>query len=178
MGNASLLPILRGWAIIVGLYESKASCAMNIYVDTSVFGGVFDEEFSKPSQELFEEIKKGHFILLTSAVVQAEISSAPQQVQEFFFNITVNAKIAELTQEALELRQAYLEANILTPKSINDATHVALASVSGCDMIVSWNFRHIVHFDKIPKYNAVNTLKGYNKLYIFSPSEVIEYDDS
>jgi predicted nucleic acid-binding protein len=150
---------------------------IKVYADTSVFGGVFDEEFLKPSQEFFEEVKNGRFLLVTSAVVQLEISSAPQQVQEFFSMMTANAEIIELTQQVLELRQAYLEAKIVTPKSTNDATHVALASISHCDMIVSWNFKHIVHFEKIPKYNAVNTIKGYGQLAIFSPSEVIEYDD-
>jgi len=122
-------------------------------------------------------VKQGRFLLVTSAVVQAEISAAPEQVQEFFSTITANAELADSTKEVLELRQAYLDANIVTPKSIDDATHVALASISHCDMIVSWNFKHIVHFEKIPKYNAVNTIKGYKHLDIFSPSEVIRYDD-
>lgn len=150
---------------------------IKVYADTSVFGGVFDEEFLKPSQEFFKEVKEGRFLLATSAVVQLEISSAPQQVQDFFSLMTADAEIVELTQQVLELRQAYLEAKIITPKSTNDATHVALASISHCDMIVSWNFKHIVHFEKIPKYNAVNIINGYGRLAIFSPSEVIEYDD-
>ena len=150
---------------------------MNVYADTSVFGGAFDEEFLSPSIEFFEEVKKGCFHLVTSAIVMKEIESAPKQVQEFFSIIIANAEIVDLTQEVLELRQAYLDANILTPKSMDDATHVALASVSHCDMIVSWNFRRIVHFEKIPKYNAVNTIRGYGHLDIFSPSEVISYDE-
>ncbi len=151
---------------------------MKIYADTSVFGGVFDEEFSRTSRKFFEEIESGRFCLVISAVIQNEILSAPQEVQEFFLNISANSEIAELSREVLELRQAYLEADILTSKSIDDATHVALASIYGCDMIVSWNFRHIVHFEKIPKYNAVNTLKGYLNLNIFSPSEVIRYEST
>ena len=150
---------------------------MKVYADTSVFGGVFDEEFLQPSKEFFNEVESGRFLLVTSAVVQAEISSAPKKVQDFFFSMTANAEVAELTQEVLELRQAYLDANIVTPKSKDDATHVALASISDCDMIISWNFKHIVHFEKIPKYNAVNTIKGYGHLDIFSPSQVIKYDD-
>lgn len=150
---------------------------MKIYADTSVFGGVFDEEFSRPSKKFFEEVDSRRFILVTSAIVQAEIESAPQQVQEFFHRAITFAEIAELTREVLELRQAYLNAKIVTPKSVNDAAHVALASVSQCNMIVSWNFRHIVHFEKIPKYNAVNTLRGYAHLNIYSPLEVIQYDD-
>jgi len=63
------------------------------------------------------------------------------------------------------------EAGIVTEKPTDDAFHVAIASASGCDLIVSWNFKHIVHFDKIPKYNAVNILNGYGQLGIYSPLE-------
>jgi hypothetical protein len=77
----------------------------------------------------------------------------------------------------LELRDAYLQAKIVTPKYSDDALHVALATVSGCSLIVSWNFQHIVHFQKIPLYNAMNTLQGYQPIAIFSPREVIRYED-
>ena len=115
---------------------------------------------------------------MISAVVQGEIASAPEKVQEFFRQLVAEAEIAELTQDVLTLRNAYLSAEVVTPKSIDDAAHVALATISGCRMIVSWNFKHIVHFEKIPKYNAVNTLKGYRSIEIFSPSQVIDYGDS
>ena len=44
-------------------------------------------------------------------------------------------------------------------------------------MIVSWNFKHIVHYQKIPLYNAVNTLQGYGNIFIYSPLEVMGYED-
>lgn len=87
------------------------------------------------------------------------------------------AEITEISREALNLRQAYLDAKIVTQKSSDDALHVALATVSGCRLIVSWNFKHIVHFDKIPLYNAVNTVNGFPNIAIFSPLEVIRYED-
>ena len=151
---------------------------MKVYADTSVFGGVFDEEFAEPSKEFFAEVESGRFTLVVSAVVQAEITSAPDEVQEFFQRVVANASIAELTQEVLELRNAYLRAGVVTTKSTDDAAHVALATVAGCRMIVSWNFKHIVHFQKIPRYNAVNALEGHRAIDIFSPSQVIDYDDS
>ncbi|GAB4162842.1 MAG: hypothetical protein Fur005_21790 [Roseiflexaceae bacterium] len=76
------------------------------------------------------------------------------------------------------MQQAYLAAGIVTAKWATDALHVALATVSGCELIVSWNFKHIVHFEKIPLYNAVNTLEGYGAVAIFSPREVISYGDN
>jgi len=65
---------------------------------------------------------------------------------------------------------------VVTPKSAEDALRVALATSSQCSLIVSWNFKHIVHFGKISKYNAVNTLNGYGQIGIYSPLEVINYD--
>jgi hypothetical protein len=87
-----------------------------------------------------------------------------------------SSELAEISPEVLDLRDAYLSAGIVTPKSKDDATHVALATIAQCEIIVSWNFKHIVHFQKIPKYNAVNVLHGYRTINIHSPSEVISYD--
>ena len=70
------------------------------------------------------------------------------------------------------MRDAYLGVKIISAKYSDDALHVALATVSECSLIVSWNFRHIVHFEKIPMYNAVSTLHGYKEIDIFSPLAV------
>lgn len=150
---------------------------IRIYADTSVFGGVFDEDFSDASREFFAQIRQGDFSLVTSAIVQREIQSAPQEIKSLFAEMLELADLVEITEEALSLRDAYLEAKILTEKSSDDALHVALATTAGCSMIVSWNFRHIVHFDKISLYNAVNTLNGHDKIDIFSPFEVIRYEN-
>lgn len=149
---------------------------MKIYADTSIFGGVFDKEFEAPSKAFFQEITLGNFELVTSAVVQAEIEPAPKSIQLFFEKFVKNSHIAEVTGETLDLQMQYIKAGIVTEKSLNDALHVAIASVSDCDLIISWNFKHIVHFDKIPKYNAVNTLNGYKQIGIYSPLEIINYD--
>ncbi len=87
------------------------------------------------------------------------------------------AEITPVTQEVLLLQQQYINSGVVTLKSAEDALHVALATISECSLIVSWNFKHIVHFDKIPKYNAVNTLNGYGQIGIYSPLEVVNYDN-
>jgi predicted nucleic acid-binding protein len=150
---------------------------MKVYADTSVFGGAFDEEFTEDSQRFFAELRTGRFELVVSALIEEEIKSAPREVQALFDEFSASATIAEVSQEVLALRNAYLNAGIVTPKSTDDATHVALATVSGCELIVSWNFKHIVHFDKVPKYNAVNTLHDYSAISIYPPSSVISYDE-
>lgn len=148
-----------------------------VYVDTSVFGGVFDDEFQRASQDFFEQVEEGQFVLITSAVVQEEVAPAPQRIKDFFDKMLPYAEILDVTEAALKLRQAYLNAGIVSPKYSNDALHVALTTVSSCPIIVSWNFRHIVHADKIPLYNAVNILHGYNQIAIYSPLEVMKYED-
>jgi predicted nucleic acid-binding protein len=146
-----------------------------IYADTSVLGGAFDEEFSDASNLLFDAIRAGEFQGVTSEVVRKELVEAPQAVRDLFQEILVSADVAAITEDALRFRDAYQEAGILSSRWSDDALHVALASVAGCDMIVSWNFKHIVHFQKIPLYNAVNTLHGYGTIRIYSPLEVIGY---
>jgi predicted nucleic acid-binding protein len=153
---------------------------MRVYADTSVFGGMFDEEFCEPTKQFFSEVDAGLFVIVTSAIVEAEIEPAPEKIRDFFAQYMAVAEIAQITQEMLALRQQYINAGVVTPKSAEDALHVAIATVTQCNLIVSWNFKHIVHFDKIPKYNAVNTLNGYGQIGIYSPLEVISYgnDDS
>jgi len=146
-----------------------------VYADTSVFGGILDDKFKSPSQLFFDQIIEGKFQLVVSDVISREIDEAPEPVRDLFTEMLVTAEIAEVTQKALELRQAYIDENILSPKWANDALHVALATIWHCEIIVSWNFKHIVHYQKIPLYNAVNTLKGYSNINIFSPLEVLDY---
>jgi predicted nucleic acid-binding protein len=148
---------------------------IRVYADTSVFGGVYDDEFSLPSRRFFDRVKMGAFRLVTSPLVQTELAEAPSEVQDFFEGMADDAEEALVTEEALRVHTAYLEARIVGERQGDDALHVALATVSGCAVIVSWNFRHIVHLEKIPLYNAVNVMNGYGPIAIYSPMEVIEY---
>lgn len=150
---------------------------IRVYADTSVFGGVFDEEFKTASHRFFDEVRNGGFSLVTSAIVQDEIASAPPEVRDYFDEMLRFCDVAEVSAHALDLRDAYLYSRIVSRKYSDDALHVAVATVSGCSLIVSWNFKHIVHFQKIPLYNAVNAIRGYHQVAIFSPLEVIRYED-
>jgi len=147
------------------------------YVDASVFGGVGDEEFAEDSRAFFDQVRVGRFTILTSALVADEIAQAPEEVRVLYDRHIPAAELVAVDDEVLALQAAYLAAGILTPRWADDALHVALATVAGADLMVSWNFRHIVHFDKAPRYNAVNRLHGYLQLAIHSPSEVIAYED-
>ena len=133
---------------------------IKIYADTSVFGGVFDQKFCEASRQFFDEVASDNFLLVTSAVVEAEIEPAPEEVRNFFASVAEKYQVSAIDQNALELQEQYIAAGIVTEKSIQDALHVAIATIAECDLIVSWNFKHIVHYDKIPKYNAIKILNG------------------
>ena len=148
-----------------------------VYADTSVFGGVFDDKFAEASRAFFELVRRGRMQLVISAVVEEEIAVAPPQVQALFDEMLALADVVPITEEARTLREAYLNAGIVNERSSTDALHVAQATVEGCTLIVSWNFRHIVPFQRIPMYNAINVLRGFGHLAIHSPSEVLIDED-
>lgn len=147
-----------------------------VYADTSVFGGVFDTEFQRHSMEFFREVHRGRIALFISPLLDLELAAAPVWVWNGYVTQKETATLIELNAEAENLQQAYLNAGILTPRSAADALHVALASMAGVDVIVSWNFKHIVHFEKVGLYNAVNRLNGYGEIRIHAPPEVIPDD--
>jgi len=99
------------------------------YADTSVYGGLHDEEFAEPSRRFFEQVRSERFALLTSAVVDDELEEAPPEVQSDYEALLPFVEIADVTDEALALQKAYLNAKILTPKWEDDALHIALATV-------------------------------------------------
>lgn len=86
-------------------------------------------------------------------------------------------EILEITEPALELSEKYLKRKILIPKFRDDALHIALASLANVDVLVSWNFRHIVHYDKIRLFNAVSIENGLKSIDIYSPREVTNYEE-
>jgi len=109
--------------------------------------------------------------------VADELSKAPQPVRGLFDTLLPNMELVRLDSDARALQSACLSSGIVGPKSSDDALHVALATTGEADLIVSWNFRHIVHFEKVPRYNAVNRLNGWRELAIHTPREVIAYED-
>lgn len=145
-----------------------------IYADTSVFGGCFDEEFSEESKALFEDIKAGKFMLVVATTTLRELDNAPDYVQRILADLPPDmVEVINYSKEIGILRDAYLEAGIVGDTCKADAEHVAVASVAEVDFIVSWNFKHIVHYEKISGYQAVNLLNGYKYICIYSPKEVV-----
>lgn len=150
----------------------------SIYLDTSVIGGCHDIEFATWSNGLMKDLRLKNYKPVLSQLIFDEISKAPQRVQD---TLTVlmdyGPEILEITEDALELSEEYLNRKILTPKFRDDALHIALASLANVDVLVSWNFRHIVHYDKIRLFNTVNIENGLKSIDIYSPREVTNYEE-
>jgi hypothetical protein len=156
----------------------RAQRRYRVYPDTSVLGGIHDKEYEKPSLIFFDLVRQGSFMLVLSDLVADEVRNAPDPVRKLFEEIAPRAEWVEVSKEVLALREAYLRAGVVSERWSADALHVALATVSRCDLIVSWNFRHIVHFQKVPLYNAVNRLEGYAEIGIYTPEEAIPYEEN
>lgn len=150
--------------------------SIRVYADSSVYGGAFDEEFKEPTRRFFAQVRVGRLRIVVSPLVDDELGRAPSEVRELFAEMLALAEEVAGIDAAVPLQEAYLRAGIVGAASMADALHVALATVSGCRAIVSWNFRHIVHLGKIPLYNGVNLVEGYPPIGIHSPQEVIDYE--
>jgi len=147
-----------------------------VYLDTSVIGGCFDEEFAPWSNGLMKDIRLGNFRAVTSEVVAAEVEPAPEKVRAKYHELgEYGATVVEVTAEVIELADAYERRGILSPSYRDDGLHIAAATVREVDVLTSWNFQHIVHFEKIRRFNAVSQEFGYKPIDIRSPREVTNY---
>lgn len=145
-----------------------------IYIDTSVIGGCEDEEFSEWSVQLLEEFRQGLRIAVISNLTRRELEGAPESVKKILLTLPdINVKDVFLKEEAETLARNYIDDGVVSVKHIADAQHIAIASVERVDILVSWNFQHIVNIDRIHAFNSVNLKLGYPLLEIRSPREVV-----
>jgi predicted nucleic acid-binding protein len=150
-----------------------------VYIDTSVVGGYFDEEFEVDTKKFFQRIFKKDFIIYFSEVSETELSLAPDNVKELKLKIPKDCyRYLDLDDESKFLAQLYIDEKILGKASYNDAYHIAIATVNRLDVLVSWNFKHIVNFDKIKLFNSINLRLGYPLIDIRSPLEFIDHENS
>ncbi len=147
-----------------------------IYLDTSVFGGNFDVEFEEFTKPLFARIRKGEFTILLSAVLQTELEPSPEKVIMLVKELkTENTEFLEENEEALNLATDYIAEKVVGQTSFADCLHIALATINRADLLVSWNFKHIVNIERIRGYNSINIKNGYKQLEIRSPRDLMDY---
>jgi predicted nucleic acid-binding protein len=147
-----------------------------IYIDTSVVGGYFDEEFSADTIPFFNRVKNGEIKIIVSDLLEAELLRAPEFVKQLLNDIDEsNKELVKLTREATELADKYIEAKVVGKTSKADCQHIAMATLNKADVLVSWNYKHIVNLDRIRGYNGINYQMGHNMIEIRTPKEIMKY---
>ena len=148
------------------------------YFDTSVFGGVYDIEFEEETLQLFERVKLGKIVCVYSDLTETELINAPENVKKYFSELPKeNTERVIVNGEIIELATKYLEEKVVGKTSFDDCLHIATATLNKVDMLVSWNFKHIVNIYRIRGYNSINIKINYSSLEIRSPKEILEYED-
>ncbi len=148
------------------------------YVDTSVFGGFFDKEFKKTTKELFSQIERDNIVILYSEMTETELIPAPEKIQTFVRNLNPESiEYIEISEEVVQLADEYIKEKVVGKTSREDCIHIALATINRADVLISWNFKHIVNLSRIRGYNSVNLKLGYPTIEIRSPKEMIDYED-
>lgn len=144
------------------------------YLDTSIFGGLFDVEFERETTILFERIKLGQIVCVYSDLTKAELARAPEKVWQVLESLSEDQKEkVEITPEVIRLAETYVRENVVGKTSFDDCIHIAAATVNNADLLVSWNFKHIVNIYRIKGYNSINLKLGYSNLSIHSPKEIV-----
>lgn len=151
---------------------------LRIYIDTSVFGGFFDKEFEEFTKPLFDRIKNGEFSILFSTVTQEELAGAPDKVRNLVTGLQKDyTEFIEESTESVDLASEYISENVVGKSSYADCLHIALATIHRADLLVSWNFKHIVNVERIRCYNSINIKNGYKQLEIRSPRDLMHYEN-
>ena len=141
-------------------------------------GGYFDEEFSEVTQGLFKRLENNEIVFVVSDLLDLELTGAPSNVRELLHKFSSDKfERVSLTEEAIKLAETYIAEKVVGKTCIEDCRHIAIATINRVDVLASWNFKHIVNFDRIKGYNSVNYRLGYPMLEIRSPKDLINYED-
>ncbi len=149
-----------------------------VYIDTSVIGGYFDDEFKDATAMLFQRLEDHEIKFVVSELLDLELLQAPEKVRQLLLQYPVEMfDRVELTEEALQLANTYVKEGVVGKTSIEDCRHIAVATIHKVDVLASWNFKHIVNLDRIKGYNSVNLRLGYSLIEIRSPKDLVNYED-
>jgi len=119
-----------------------------------------------------------NIICIYSDLTKTELKNAPKKVRDYFKSLPLEyIEKVEITDEILILATKYIEEKVVGQTSFDDCVHIATATINKADILVSWNFKHIVNVYRIRGYNSVNLKMNYPSLEIRSPKEIIEYED-
>ena len=156
---------------------------LKIYLDTSIIGYLHQEtqpEKMADTQKLWEQIKNGVYEVVISELLFEELSNNPnEEIKNILleFLAQIDYEITSLTSEMETLAVTIISHGILTKKSYQDCLHIATALVHNCNLLVSWNFKHLVNIRTINGVRAISNLEGYRSIDIITPTSLIQEGD-
>jgi predicted nucleic acid-binding protein len=155
---------------------------MRLYLDTSVIGAFFDEEMPeriKITRALFDSIVEGKHAGIISNILLEEIDRCPEDLKKKLVTEIQAVPVLVISEDenSAGLLEIYEKEGFIRKGARLDLRHLAVATVSGVDAVVSWNFRDIVNIRTRRSVHAVNLRLGYPLIEIVSPEEVIEYEE-
>jgi predicted nucleic acid-binding protein len=156
--------------------------ALEIYLETTVFNFKFADDSPEKKADtikLFNEISEGKYIAYTSDYVLQELLKAKEPKRSKMVDLIeqYNVRLLEANEIAETLADKYVSGEIIPPGYRTDGIHIAMATINNLDIIVSYNFQHIVKLKTIMGTESINLREGYKRIGIYSPTEVIENDE-
>ena len=153
-----------------------------IYLETTVFNFYFADDAPDKRDDtirLFEEIRQGKYEPYPSAYVVGELLQTSEPKRRAMIDLITRFGVVVLPEnlEAQRLAKIYLAEKIIPEKYATDAFHIAATTVNDLDFIVSYNFQHIVKLKTITMTESINLREKYRRIGIYSPTEVVEYDE-
>jgi predicted nucleic acid-binding protein len=152
-----------------------------LYMDASVFNFYFYEKRPREmadTHKIFHLIKAGRYEAYTSEYAVEELEKAAKEKYQKMLVLVEKYTQKPFSRDAETERLAgiYLDKKIIPVKYIEDAQHIASATVNGLDFVVSYNFGHIVKLKTMIGTGFANLREGYRQVGITTPEEVLEYD--
>ena len=155
---------------------------LKLYLDTSTISHLFASDTPHKMDDtnlLWADLIKGKYNIFISPVVISEIKKCPEPRQSLMFEKLEQIKFQILNEsdEVYMLADEYIKGGVLNEKSRDDCLHIAYAVIYNCDVIVSWNFKHLVNIRTINGVRAVSSLEGYKGIDIITPTFIIQEGD-
>jgi len=145
-----------------------------VYIDSSVVYGAPAKEFSEDSKRFWDAFRNGEFALIVSDVLIDEMNRAPAYVRKLFAALPEsNIERVDSTKESDRLALQYIAEDVVGTSSLDDCRHIAVATFFRADVLVSWNFAHVIN--RRAGYNDVNEKQGYTDgIEIQTPKKFME----
>ena len=155
---------------------------LKVYLDTSVISYLDQQDAPEKTQdtrEVWKHVKAGRYDIYISDIVIRELNDCKGEKKDILFSYLSEIEYSLVTTDdkTTKLAKKFIDNGILKKKSFDDCQHIAAAILSDCDIIVSWNFKHIVNVKTIRGIKVITTVEGYKDLLIYPPTALLNEEE-